>query len=83
MPLDIERGLSGQELIEKIRIKRAEEELYDLKKDPDEYNNLANDPDSKAVLIELRQKLINWMGNTNDPLLKGKIKDGRLISSKL
>lgn len=36
-----------------------------------------NDPANKAVLIELRQHLINWTKKTNDPLLKGKIKDGR------
>ena len=80
IPLDIERGLSGQELKDKIKMKRAEEELYDLKNDPNEDNNLINDPAYEAVLIELRQNLVNWMKKTNDPLLKGKIKDTRLKS---
>ena len=80
IPLDIERGLSGQELKDKIKTKRAEEELYDLKNDPNEDNNLINDPAYEAVLIELRQNLVNWMKKTNYPLLKGKIKDTRLKS---
>jgi len=77
LPLDIERGLSGQGLKDKIKTMRAEEELYDLKNDPNENINLINDPAYEAVLIELRQVLTNWMKKTNDPLLKGKIKDGR------
>jgi len=77
IPLDIERGLSGQGLKDKIKAKRAEEELYDLKNDPNENNNLINDPVYEAVLIELRELLINWMKKTNDPLLEGKIKDER------
>ena len=77
LPLDIERGLSGQGLKDKIKMKRKNEELYDLKNDPNEDTNLINDPTYEAVLIELRQKLLEWMKETNDPLLKGKIKDGR------
>jgi len=75
IPLDIERGLSGQGLKDKIKMKRTEEELYDLKSDPNENKNLTNDPAYEAVLIELRELLINWMKKTNDPLLEGKIKD--------
>ena len=77
IPLDIERGLSGQGLKDKIKMKRAEEELYDLKNDPDEITNLIDNPAYQTVLIKLRQKLVNWMKKTNDPLLQGKIKDGR------
>jgi len=77
IPLYMERGLSGQGLKDKIKMKRAEEELYDLKNDPNEVTNLINDLAYEAVLIELRQKLVDWMNETNDPLLKGKIKDGR------
>ncbi|MHA1234652.1 MAG: sulfatase/phosphatase domain-containing protein, partial [Promethearchaeota archaeon] len=77
IPLDIERGLSGQGLKDKIKMKRTEEELYDLKNDPNENKNLTNDPAYEAVLIELREVLINWMKKTNDPLLEGKIKDER------
>ncbi len=82
MPLDIERGLSGQVLKEKIKHERVEEELYDLEKDPNEANNLVNNPSYENILFELRQKLLDWMKETNDPLLKGKIKDQRLKSIK-
>ena len=77
IPLDIERGLSGQGLKDKIKRKRTEEELYDLKNDPNENKNLTNDPAYEAVLIELRELLINWMKKTNDPLLEGRIEDER------
>ena len=83
MPLDIERGLSGQVLKEKIKHERVEEELYDLEKDANEVNNLVDNPAYENVLLKLRQKLLDWMKETNDPLLKGKIKDERLISRKL
>jgi len=80
IPLDIERGLSGQGL---KKTKRAEEELYDLKNDPNENNNLINDPTYEAVSIELREILINWMIDTNDSLLKGKIKERRQQPPKM
>ncbi len=34
--------------------------LYDLANDPDETRNLAMDPDARAVLSELRVKLLSW-----------------------
>ena len=77
IPIDIERGLSGQGLKDKIKMKRTEEEFYDLKEDPLELNNLAYNLSYNDVLLELRQKLNNWMEKTDDPLLKGKIKDDR------
>jgi len=77
MPILIERSLSGQILKDKIKMNRKKEEFYDLKEDPLEYNNLAYNPAYNDVLLELRQKLFNWMKKTEDPLLKGKIKDER------
>ncbi len=82
LPLYIERGLSGQELKDKIKTKRAEEELYDLKNDPNENTNLIKDPAYKAILLNLRKSLKNWMENTDDPVLKGKIKEERQQSPK-
>ena len=75
MPVDIERSLSGQVLKDKIRVERTKEEFYDLKEDPLELTNLAYNTAYNDAVLELRQKLNNWMVKTNDPLLKGKIKD--------
>jgi len=36
-------------------------ELYDLKNDPHEQRNLAADPAQKAVVDEMRQRLMNWL----------------------
>lgn len=77
MPVDIERSLSGQVLKDKIKLKRPIEEFYELGEDPLELNNLAYDPACNDVLLEFRLKLHNWMKKTDDPLLKGKIKDER------
>lgn len=77
MPIDIERSLSGQILKDKIEIQRTKEELYELKEDPNENHNLAYTLAYNEILLELRQNLFNWMQRTNDPLLKGKIKDER------
>lgn len=45
---------------------RPKEELYDLVNDPDETNNLANEPGQAAVLIKLRQSLTDWMIESRD-----------------
>lgn len=47
--------------------------LYDLDFDPQESNNLINVAEYYPVLQKLRDRLINFMEKTNDPLLKGKI----------
>ena len=77
IPIYMERSLSGPDLMDKAKKQRPKEELYDLKEDPNEINNLAYNLAYNDILLELRQKLSNWMKKTNDPLLKGKIKDER------
>jgi len=77
MPIDIERSLSGQVLKDKIKLKRPIEEFYELGEDPLELNNLAYIPAYNDVLLEFRLKLHYWMKKTDDPLLKGKMKDER------
>ena len=34
--------------------------LFDLQEDPDEFNNLAEDPAYRAVLLEETQKMLSW-----------------------
>jgi N-sulfoglucosamine sulfohydrolase len=37
------------------------EELYDLEADPDEQNNIADDPSVCKIKMDLREKLKKWM----------------------
>jgi N-sulfoglucosamine sulfohydrolase len=46
---------------------RPKEELFDLRKDPDEMKNIAADPGNASVLTELRGRLRAWQQETNDP----------------
>jgi N-sulfoglucosamine sulfohydrolase len=51
--------------------KIAFEKLYDLAFDPNEANNLAGNPEYEHVRAELSQRLLQWMTDTDDPLLDG------------
>ncbi|KAB5526194.1 hypothetical protein PHYPO_G00148900 [Pangasianodon hypophthalmus] len=42
-------------------------ELFDTHSDPAEQTNLASDPDHKAVLELLREQLVKWQWDTEDP----------------
>ena len=41
--------------------------------DPNEANNLVDDPAGAAVLADLRARLEQWMRDTDDPLLAGHV----------
>jgi N-sulfoglucosamine sulfohydrolase len=47
--------------------KRPAEELYDLKKDPDNIDNVASKPEYAAALGKMRAMLTAWMKDTADP----------------
>lgn len=49
------------------------EELYDLVFDPQEANNIAAHESSEQVLQAMRQRLSDWMRQTNDPLCHGPV----------
>ena len=49
--------------------KRPEEELYDLRADPDQLRNLATNPENESVLKNLRQEVDTVMRQTSDPRL--------------
>ena len=49
------------------------ERLYDLILDPGEGDNLVDDPQWAEVLADLRERLEEWMRETEDPLLDGPI----------
>ena len=56
---------------------KQDEELYDLKFDPYEVNNIANNPEYKDKLIELRNALNTWQYEIDD---KGFINESELIN---
>ncbi len=50
--------------------KRPREELFDLKKDPDQMHNVAGDPAYKDVVKELRERLLAELKRSGDPRMK-------------
>jgi arylsulfatase A-like enzyme len=46
----------------------GEEELYDVREDPHEWFNLADDPDHAEAKREMKLRLLEWNALTEDPL---------------
>jgi arylsulfatase A-like enzyme len=61
---------------------QVQEYLFDLVLDPNEVCNLAADPSERGVLEKMRARLIQWMEDTNDPLLTGPVAapEGALVN---
>ena len=59
-----------KELFQLTMHPRPREELYDLKKDPDQLVNLAANPEHASVLTTLRGRVDKLMNATDDPRLK-------------
>ena len=51
--------------------KRPEEELYDLRADPDQVHNVAREPNYQEIKKQLDNKLINELVRTGDPRVLG------------
>ncbi|RQG92948.1 DUF4976 domain-containing protein [Natrarchaeobius halalkaliphilus] len=67
-----EFGLYSQRMVRTTRYKYVYngpdvDELYDLEADPGELQNLIDHPDYEAVRHGMRERLIEWMDDTNDP----------------
>jgi len=58
--------------------KRPREELFDLKKDPHQMNNVAADPQYASVAAKLRQTLMTELSSTGDPRL---VDDGKFFET--
>jgi N-sulfoglucosamine sulfohydrolase len=54
-------------------IRRPAEELFDMRDDPREVNNVAQDPAYRDVLMHMRVEMEQWQRDTNDPWL---VRDG-------
>ena len=48
-------------------VERPEEELYNLKQDPNEHVNLASDPNFANIKSKLKTKIYIWRKETHDP----------------
>jgi arylsulfatase A-like enzyme len=68
LPLDIQDSPSGHAVEPFIAGPRPERELYDLRTDPAETNNLlaGDDPDADAVAADLAVRLHDWRQRTGD-----------------
>ena len=75
LPADIAASPSAAAVAAAAARPRPEEELYDLQADPFEHENLAADLAHGAIRAELRGRLLRWMEETGDPLLRGTIPD--------
>jgi arylsulfatase A-like enzyme len=75
VPANIDDGPSKSFLLDSglLDEKRDREQLYDLYLDPMERVNRVADPAYKAVYEDLTAKLADWMKETSDPLLQGKV----------
>ena len=52
-------------------VPRPEEELYDLRKDPEEVKNVATDPAYAATKKEMSERLMKVLTETGDPRVTG------------
>ncbi|EUA42935.1 putative sulfatase [Mycobacterium xenopi 3993] len=69
LPWDIEESPSGQAVAPLVTASRPERELYDLRIDPGEANNLltaANPDGAQAIAADLAVRLNDWRQQTGD-----------------
>lgn len=70
---DIEKSLTRLGMDDSHLEPRAPIQLFDMRQDPFEQNNLAGSPEMQTVESELLRQLETWMRETHDPLLQGPI----------
>jgi arylsulfatase A-like enzyme len=73
VPADVRASPIYPRLILEYSRERPHVELYDLTTDPWEQTNLAGQPDVVKVETNLRHRLLQWMQETQDPLLDGPV----------
>lgn len=73
VPADIRHSAIYPQMIDLLTIERPPFELYDLRDDPHEMNNVAGNPTYHDIERDLRERLLDWMRQTDDPLLRGPV----------
>jgi N-sulfoglucosamine sulfohydrolase len=73
VPSDIRESPIYPLMLKQFDDVRPPVELYDLGADRWEQHNLAGSREYGSTEIELRQRLLEWMRSTNDPLLNGPV----------
>lgn len=73
VPGDVMRSTIFPKVLDAVVEERPHFELYDLQNDPNETLNLAGKAEYAEVFNDLRQRLLTWMRETQDPLLDGPI----------
>ena len=73
VPSDITDGETYKAMVNSLRNTRQRLELYDLKKDRWEKNNIVSDQEYSQIKTKLLKKLISWMEKTKDPLLQAPV----------
>ena len=43
--------------------------FYDLERDPGEFDNLAEDPEHRALVLDYAQKMLSWRMNHDERIL--------------
>lgn len=69
----VRTGLTGRDMGDEHLAPRPEAELYDLRADPNELENLAGRAHVAGVECGLAVRLRDWMARTDDPQLRGPI----------
>jgi len=63
-----EKAAGDSDAADKVRRyeNRSGEELYDITKDPYEWNNLADDPQYATIKVRMKRRLLDWMKAMGD-----------------
>lgn len=73
VPDDVRDGRIYPAMVGETTGQRPPIELYDLLRDPLEKNNLAGQPEHEEVERQLTSRLVQWMRETDDPMLSGAV----------
>jgi N-sulfoglucosamine sulfohydrolase len=73
LPFDLHESPSGKVVRNNYYVPNKPEELYDLEVDPLEENNVIDIEEYMEIAKLLRERVLTWMTETNDPLLRGPV----------